>query len=135
MAIETDDGGADWQLKGCCGREEQIFLALYFLYGLLIHFLFLKELFYPFKLLAVFVHEMGHGSAAWLTCGKVKSINLNLDQSGTASYTGGIQWVVIPAGYVGGAFWGAAFVALSGNRIGATVAACIVSAALLISLA
>jgi Peptidase M50B-like len=39
-----------------------------------------------------------------------------------------------PAGYVGGAFWGAAFVALSGNRIGATVAGCIFTAALLTSL-
>jgi hypothetical protein len=65
----------------------------------------------------------------------VKSIVVNLDQSGTASYTGGIQWIVIPAGYVGGAFWGGAFVALSGSRIGATVAACVVSTALLLALA
>lgn len=128
-------GTTDWQLQGCCARDEYIFLGLYFLYGFLIHFLYAREVFYPFKLLAVFVHEMGHGSAAWLTCGKVKSIQVNLDQSGTAAYSGGIQWIVIPAGYVGGAFWGGAFVALSGSRIGATIAACIVSAALLISLA
>ena len=38
------------------------------------------------------------------------------------------------AGYVGGSFWGAAFVALSGNRIGATVAGCIFTLALLTSL-
>lgn len=42
--------------------------------------------------------------------------------------------MIIPAGYVGGAFWGAAFVALSGNRIGATVAGCIMVVALLTSL-
>ena len=124
-----------WSLTGCCGVEEQIFLALYFVYGIIIHCFFRYEIFYPFKLLAVFVHEMSHGSAAWLTCGKVKSIVVNLDQSGTASYTGGMQWMIIPAGYVGGAFWGGAFVALSGSRIGATVAACIVSMALLIALA
>ena len=106
-----------WSLTGCCGVEEQIFLALYFVYGIIIHCFFKYEIFYPFKLLAVFVHEMSHGSAAWLTCGKVKSIVVNLDQSGTASYTGGMQWMIIPAGYVGGAFWGGAFVALSGSRI------------------
>jgi hypothetical protein len=124
-----------WNLTGCCGLEEKIFLLLYFVYGIIIHCFFKYEIFYPFKLLSVFVHEMSHGSAAWITCGKVKSIVVNLDQSGTASYTGGIQWMIIPAGYVGGAFWGGAFVALSGSRIGATVAACIVSTALLIALA
>ena len=53
---------------------------------------------------------------------------------GVAKYTGGCRCIIIPAGYVGGAFWGAAFVALSGNRIGATVAGCIFTAALLTSL-
>jgi hypothetical protein len=134
MSTDTYDYSS-WKLTTCCGVEEKIFLAFYFAYGILIHFLFKYELLYPFKLLAVFVHEMGHGSAAWLTCGKVKSIVVNLDQSGTASYTGGLQWMIIPAGYVGGAFWGGAFVALSGSRIGATVAACTVSTALLIALA
>jgi hypothetical protein len=134
MATDMYDYSS-WKLTSCCGAEEKIFLALYFVYGIFIHFLFKYEIFYPFKLLAVFVHEMGHGSAAWLTCGKVKSIVVNLDQSGTASYTGGVQWMIIPAGYVGGAFWGGAFVALSGSRIGATVAACTVSTALLIALA
>ena len=38
---------------------------------------------------------------------------------------------MIPAGYVGGAFWGGAIVALSGNRIGATVAATILATALM----
>lgn len=88
--------------------------------------------FYP---LLVFVHEMSHASAAWLTCGKVKGIEVYANEAGVAKYQNGCQAIVIPAGYVGGAFWGGAFVALSGHRIGATVAACIVSAALLIALA
>jgi hypothetical protein len=41
---------------------------------------------------------------------------------------------VVPAGYVGGAFWGGAFVALSGNRIGATIVAAGITLALLFSL-
>jgi Peptidase M50B-like len=133
--MSTSSYDSSWTLVGCCGVEEKIFLALYLVYGIIIHCFFQYQVFYPFKLLAVFVHEMSHGSAAWLTCGKVKSIVVNLDQSGTASYSGGWQWMIIPAGYVGGAFWGGAFVALSGSRIGATVAACVVSTALLIALA
>lgn len=78
---------------------------------------------------------MSHASAAWLTCGKVKKIEVYHNEAGVAAYSGGIQMIIIPAGYVGGAFWGAAFVTLSGNRIGATVAACVVATALIIALA
>jgi Peptidase M50B-like len=52
----------------------------------------------------------------------------------TTSTAGGCRAIVIPAGYVGAAFWGGAFVALSGNRIGATVIAGIICAFLLVSL-
>jgi len=152
----------DWQLEGCCDTVEYIFIALYFTYGVLIHILYHRtNVLYPFKLLGVFVHEMGHASATWLTCGKVQGIEVYNNEGGITKFTGGVRYVmctalhskfrriancqltnhslnfsccVIPAGYVGGAFWGAAFVALSGHRIGATVAACIVSAALIIAL-
>ena len=61
---------ADWRLEGCCDEVEYIFFGLYCFYGLLIHCLFHRtELLKPFKLLGVFVHEMGHASATWLTCG------------------------------------------------------------------
>jgi len=42
--------------------------------------------------------------------------------------------MIIPGGYVGVSFWGGAFVALSGSRIGATVAASVFGLALLICL-
>jgi Peptidase M50B-like len=136
MASETDDGFAEWHLEGCCDREELIFIGLYFLYGILIHCLYHRtEFFYPFKLLAVFVHESSHASATWLTCGKVHGIEVYANEGGVAKFSGGNRYIITPAGYVGGAFWGGAFVALSGHRIGSTVAACIVSAALLIALA
>ena len=88
----------------------------------------------PMKLLCVFVHEMGHASATWLTCGKVKNIEVYQNEGGITGFSGGWRLIIIPAGYVGGAFWGACFVTLSGNRLGATVAACIISFALLIAL-
>lgn len=56
------------------------------------------------------------------------------NEGGVTHFTGGAQCIVIPAGYVGGAFWGGAFVAMSGHRIGATVGALIISLALMGSL-
>jgi Peptidase M50B-like len=64
--IMADESETIWRLHGCCEREESILLGLYFLYGILIHCFYAHEVFYPFKLLAVFLHEMGHGSAAFV---------------------------------------------------------------------
>jgi predicted MFS family arabinose efflux permease len=125
---------ADWDLKGCCGTEETIFLVLYFVYAALVLLFSKSFLFKPMKLLSVFVHEMGHAIACWLTGGSVKKIEVYNNEGGVTGYTGGVRFLIIPAGYVGGAFWGGAFVALSGNRVGATVAACFVTATLLLSL-
>jgi hypothetical protein len=128
-------GSPQWDLEGCCDFEENLFMGLYVGYYLLTFLLWRTVLLKPMKLLGVFVHEMGHASACWLTGGRVKKIEVYENEGGITGYSGGIRCLVIPGGYVGGAFWGGAFVALSGNRIGATIAACIVSAALLISLA
>ena len=124
-----------WSLDACCRNEEYIFIAFFFVYYLLIHFLYDKAFLKPMKLLGVFVHEMGHASATLLTCGKVKNIEVYQNEGGITGFSGGWRWMIIPAGYVGGAFWGGCFVALSGSRMGATVAACIVSAALIVALA
>lgn len=49
-------------------------------------------------------------------------------------YTGGWRWFIIPAGYVGGAFWGATFVALSGNRWASIAAAGLFALAMAVSM-
>ena len=56
----------------------------------------------PMKLIAVFVHEMGHATACWMTCGKVKGIEVYGNEGGVTKYVGGWRWFIIPAGYVGG---------------------------------
>lgn len=124
-----------WNLNGCCDTDVVLFLVFYSVYFVLIYWFWNYQFLKPLKLFAVFVHEMSHASAAWLTCGKVKAVEVYGSEAGIVGYSGGIKAIVIPAGYVGGAFWGGAFVALSGGRIGATVAACIVSAALILALA
>jgi Peptidase M50B-like len=132
--LVSDETNSQWLLAGCCRREEWIFIGLFVAYYLITHFLYWKDFMKPMKLLGVFVHEMGHASATWLTCGKVKNIEVYQNEGGITGFSGGWRLIIIPAGYVGGAFWGGCFVTLSGHRIGATVAACIVSAALLIAL-
>ena len=56
------------------------------------------------------------------------------NEGGITSFNGGIRCCIIPAGYVGVSFWGGVFVALSGSRLGATVAGAVFSFALLVCL-
>lgn len=86
------------------------------------------------KLIAVFIHEMGHATACWWTGGKVEKIEVYTNEGGVTKYRGGVRALIIPAGYVGGAFWGGVFVTLSGDRVAATIAASIFVLAMLVSL-
>lgn len=133
-ADETSTGGTDWQLKTCCGTYEIVFLCLMAGYLVIIYFTWNTMLMKPMKLLAVFVHEMGHATACWMTCGSVKAIEVYGNEGGVTKYVGGWRWFIIPAGYVGGAFWGAFFVVLSGNRWASLVAAILFCLAMSVSL-
>lgn len=126
--------GVDWQLSTCCGNEEVVFCCLFAGYFLVNLVLWKTPLLKPMKLIAVFIHEMGHATACWWTGGKVEKIEVYNNEGGVTKYRGGIRAIIIPAGYVGGAFWGGVFVTLSGDRVAATVAASIFVIAMLISL-
>jgi Peptidase M50B-like len=62
------------------------------------------------------------------------SINHSTFTGGVTKYRGGCRICIIPAGYVGCAFWAGLFVSMSGSRIGGTIVAAGMSAALLVSL-
>jgi len=124
----------DWELNGCCETEEYLFMAFYGGYVIIFFLLWNTFILKPMRLLSVFVHEFGHASACWMTGGKVEGIEVYENEGGVTKYRGGMRCLVIPAGYVGGAFWGGAFVALSGNRLGATVVAGMITGALVITL-
>ena len=117
--------GPDWDLSTCCGDTEIIFLSLMAGYLVIIYFLWNTMIMKPMKLIAVFVHEMGHATACWLTCGSVKAIEVYGNEGGVTKYVGGQRWFIIPAGYLGGSFWGMVFVVLSGDRTASLVAAII----------
>lgn len=126
--------GADWQLTKCCGTEETIFCCLFAGYFIVNLALWKTPLLKPMKLIAVFIHEMGHATACWWTGGQVEAIEVYNNEGGVTKYRGGIRAIIIPAGYVGGAFWGGVFVTLSGDRIASTVAAGIFILSMLVSL-
>jgi len=64
----------------------------------------------------------------------VDKIEVYENEGGVTKFRGGIRWMIIPAGYVGVSFWGGVFVAMSGSRIGATIAASMFGVALLVCL-
>ena len=116
---------ADWTLQTCCNTSQIVFCCCFGGYliinALLWRFAFMK----PLKLIAVFVHEMSHAIACWCTGGKVKEINVYDNEGGVTRFHGGIMTLIIPAGYLGCAFWGTVFIVLSADVIAATVAACV----------
>jgi len=79
--------------------------------GLLWHVPILKDILYPFKLLTVGFHEMSHAITGVLTCATIHSIELDPDEGGSTSMSGGIPWITLPAGYLGSSFVGACFIA------------------------
>jgi hypothetical protein len=67
----------------------------------------LSFLLYPLRLFVTFVHESGHGLAAILTGGGLDSFVVNSNGSGYARTFGGNLAFILPAGYLGAAFFGA----------------------------
>ncbi len=67
----------------------------------------LDFLMYPLRLFVTFVHESGHGLAALLTGGDFRSLTVMADGSGVAMTAGGARALILPAGYLGAALFGA----------------------------
>jgi hypothetical protein len=61
---------------------------------------------YPLRLFVTYVHEAGHGLMTLLTGGQVHSFIVSPDTSGLTTSRGGIRALIIPAGYLGAAFFG-----------------------------
>lgn len=67
----------------------------------------LDFLLYPFRLFVTFVHEAGHSLAATFTGGSVETFTVLSDGTGWARTRGGNLLFILPAGYLGAAFFGA----------------------------
>lgn len=67
----------------------------------------------PLKILVVFLHELSHALAAWLTGGTVEQISLSPQQGGFAITRGGNRFAILSAGYLGSLLLGAALLMLA----------------------
>jgi hypothetical protein len=67
----------------------------------------LSPVLYPFRLFVTYVHEAGHSSMALLTGGTVGKFVVESNGAGVAWTAGGSRALIIPAGYLGTAFFGA----------------------------
>jgi peptidase M50B-like protein len=61
---------------------------------------------YPLRLFTTYVHEAGHTFAALATGSDSAFFLISFDGSGLTSRTGGINWLIGPAGYLGAALFG-----------------------------
>ncbi len=62
---------------------------------------------YPIRLFVTFVHESGHGLAAIVSGGHFVNFTVYSNGAGVALTTGGSPLLILPAGYLGAALFGA----------------------------
>lgn len=97
-------------------RQTLLFIGLAGLTIVLIAFVpWFNALNYPFRLLLTTVHELGHGVAALLTGGQFLRFVIEPNGAGLAYTAGGWRFVIIPAGYLGVAIFGAGLILLGRN--------------------
>ncbi|CAK9218128.1 hypothetical protein BDL97_02G131400 [Sphagnum fallax] len=125
---------ADWQLTSCCSHTQVAFIATIGAFIFVILALWRTPVLDPFKLITVFLHEASHATACKLTGGKVEGMEVKADEGGVTHTRGGYQWFILPAGYLGSAFWGMVLVVASTNDITLRIAAGLLIAALVVVL-
>ncbi|KAF9453660.1 hypothetical protein P691DRAFT_719040 [Macrolepiota fuliginosa MF-IS2] len=116
-------------------RNTLIVAGVYILViAILWHVPYLKNIIYPFKLLTVGFHEMSHAFVGVLTCAHIHSIELDPDEGGATRMSGGIQWLTLPAGYLGSSFIGACLIACGFNTNASKVASIVLGVFFLFTL-
>ena len=133
-AAATCPHAQDWSLKCCCNTVQIELIVAASVYTLLIFLFWNWKILLPLKLIVVSLHEIGHATAALLTCGKVLSIEVRPNEGGVTKTQGGNRFIILSAGYLGSAFWGMICVITSSDFIGVQVMAGLLSIALLISM-
>jgi hypothetical protein len=87
---------------------------------------------YPFRLLITIVHELSHGLVALLTGGAFQRFVVFPNGEGVAYTAGGWRLLVIPAGYLGSALFGASLIHLGRSVRWSRAAMAVLGAAVLL---
>jgi len=53
----------------------------------------------------VFLHELSHALATWVTCGKVISMEVHGNEGGLTKTVGGSRFIILSSGYLGSFLW------------------------------
>jgi len=116
-------------------RNTLIVAGVYFIAILILwHIPVLNMIIYPFKLLTVGFHEMSHAFVGVLTCARIHSIELDPDEGGATSMSGGIPWLTLPAGYLGSSFIGACLITCGFDTNASKIASLVLAAFFLFTL-
>lgn len=113
-------------------------LGLIIAYAVVIWALWRTPVLFPFKLLTIYIHELGHAAAGLATGAKIDGIEVHVNEGGVCHLRGGSMWLILPAGYLGSAIFGSALVLLGMLSIKAPIfakiASGLVAVALIVSL-
>jgi hypothetical protein len=131
MSQNDNHGSDDWS---CCNDSQSLFIVLYVAFVAIAFALGKSLILKPMRLITVFIHEMSHALACWISCGNVMQLQVYDNEGGVTRYIGGCRCLIIPAGYIGASFFAMTFVLLSGGRKTATFAGGAFTFALLLSL-
>lgn len=124
----------------CCSEEQVVLLADYGLYLATCLLLWYSRALAPLKLFTVFLHELSHAIAVWLTCNRVIGLEVNANQGGVTHWTAPhsrmmcAQCLVLPAGYLGSAAWGGLILVCCVSASGTRAVAWVLVVALLVAL-
>ncbi|CAK5279470.1 unnamed protein product [Mycena citricolor] len=117
--------------------------------AILWHIPYLNAIIYPFKLLTLgftrcglnsrpcrwlTLGKMSHAFMGVLTCATIHSIELDPDEGGATSMSGGIPWLTLPAGYLGSSLIGAALIACGFNTNASKIASIVLGVFFLFTL-
>ena len=127
-------GSGDGEQWSCCNDQQTLFILLYIAFCALALITWKTLVAKPMRLMSVFLHEMSHAVACWITGGDVYNIEVYHNEGGVTRYAGGCRCLIIPAGYCGTSIWSMIFVILSGGKKTATFAASVLTGSLLLAL-
>ncbi|MBZ0306551.1 MAG: M50 family metallopeptidase [Anaerolineae bacterium] len=97
-------------------RDLLLAIAAFVIAFILWQFRALSPIIYPLRLFVTFIHELGHGTAALATGGEFRNFQVESSGAGLAYSAGGVRPIVISAGYVGTAIFGAILL-YAANRV------------------
>ncbi|RYO80110.1 hypothetical protein DL766_001552 [Monosporascus sp. MC13-8B] len=89
---------------------------------------------WPFKMLVIAFHEFGHAFAAICTGGRVKSISLDPREGGVTHMVGGMNFITLPAGYLGSSLIGALLTFCGFNIVASKIASLVLGVCFLLTL-